>query len=93
MANAGVERLLEKERALGSNIKFEDIMPEVAGVYPKIMQQGDMDVGAWSCGMVVGLINDVPTVAELINRIIAEAEQLISGRLSGTIAKPALSPA
>lgn len=92
ITNAGVERLLEKERALGSNIKFEDIMPEVAGVYPKIMQQGEMDVGAWSCGMVVGLINDIPTVAELINRIMADAEQLIGGRLSRMFANPALSP-
>jgi NADH:quinone reductase (non-electrogenic) len=92
MANEAVERLLEKERALGSNIRFEDIIREVAGVYPKIMQQGEMDAGAWSCGMVVGLISDIPTVAELINRIMAEAEQLIGGRLSGMIANPASSP-
>src|SRR6202008_2767766 len=34
--NAGVERLLEKERTLGSNLKFEDIIPEVAGIYPRV---------------------------------------------------------
>merc|ERR1712093_957704 len=44
--NAGVERLLEKEKELGTNIKFEDIIAEVAGVYPKIMVEGEMDVGA-----------------------------------------------
>ena len=79
--NSGVERLLGKEAALGSGIKFEDIAPEVAGVYPRIMQNGDMDAGAWSCGMVAGLIHDKPTVQALIDRIMAEAESLISDRL------------
>ncbi|MGD2133788.1 MAG: nitronate monooxygenase family protein [Maricaulaceae bacterium] len=80
--NAGVERLLEKERMLGDDLKFEDIVEEVAGVYPKIMQEGDMDAGAWSCGMVAGLIHDIPTVKELIDRTMAEAEAIISKRLA-----------
>jgi NADH:quinone reductase (non-electrogenic) len=83
LKNAAVDRLLEKERALGANLKFEDIIHEVGGVYPKIMQQGDMDAGAWSCGMVAGLIYDVPTCQELIDRIMAEAEVLIRKRLNG----------
>jgi NAD(P)H-dependent flavin oxidoreductase YrpB (nitropropane dioxygenase family) len=82
LKNAAVERLLEKERALGGNIKFEDIVPEVAGVYPAIMQNGEMEAGAWSCGMVAGLIHDVPTCKVLIDRIMAEAEELIRGRLA-----------
>jgi len=83
LKNAAVDRLLEKEKALGAAIKFEDILPEVAGVYPKIMRDGDMDAGAWSCGMVAGLINDVPTVKELIDRIMAEADSIIASRLTG----------
>ena len=83
LTNAGVERLLAKERDLGSAIKFEDILPEVAGVYPRIMQQGEMDAGAWSCGMVAGLIHDIPTVKALIDRIMAEAEAIIGERLQG----------
>jgi NAD(P)H-dependent flavin oxidoreductase YrpB (nitropropane dioxygenase family) len=86
LVNAGVERLLEKERELGSAIKFEDIMGEVAGVYPRIMLEGDMDAGAWSCGMVAGLIHDVPTCKELIDRIMAEATEIIRGRLEGFLA-------
>src|SRR5258707_6939648 len=43
--NAGVERLLAKEKSLGKDIKFEDIIPEVAGVYPAIMKRGEMDAG------------------------------------------------
>ena len=85
LTNAGVERLLEKEKELGDKIKFEDILPEVAGVYPKIMKEGDMDAGAWSCGMVAGLINDIPTVQELIDRIMSQAEDIITKRMGGML--------
>ena len=83
LRNAAVDRLLEKEKTLGAAIKFEDIVAEVAGVYPKIMLEGDMDVGAWSCGMVAGLIHDIPTCKQLIDRIMAEADALIRQRLAG----------
>jgi len=86
LTNPAVERLLQKEKQLGSAIKFEDIIEEVAGVYPKIMLDGDMDAGAWSCGMVAGLIYDIPTCKELIDRIMAQAEEIISKRLARTIA-------
>lgn len=56
-------------------------MAEVGGVYPRIMRDGDMDSGAWSCGMVAGLIHDIPTVRELVDRIMAEAHELIAVRL------------
>jgi nitronate monooxygenase len=46
------------------------------------MQDGDMDAGAWSCGMVAGLIDDIPTVKELIDRIMAQAYALIHERLA-----------
>ena len=81
--NSAVERLLQKERDLGPELKFEDIIGEVAGVYPKIMSDGDMDSGAWSCGMVAGLVNDIPTCQELIDNIMAEADQIINERLKG----------
>ena len=83
LRNAAVDRLLEKEKALGANLKFEDIIEEVAGVYPKIMIDGTMEAGAWSCGMVAGLIHDIPSVKELIDRIMAEADGIIRQRLTG----------
>ncbi len=83
LTNEAVERLLEKEKALGADLKFEDIVEEVAGVYPRIMMEGDMDAGAWSCGMVAGLIHDIPTCKELIDRIMSEADQIINERLAG----------
>ena len=82
LTNDAVERLLQKEKDLGPDLKFEDIIQEVAGVYPRIMMEGDMDAGAWSCGMVAGLINDIPTCKELIDRIMSEAEEIIASRLS-----------
>ena len=98
LKNKGVDQLLEIEREKGGTLKIDDIHDQVAGVYPKVMIDGDMEAGAWSCGMVVGLINDVPTVKELIDRIMAEAEQIIRQRLTGFIdgaveAKPALAVA
>ncbi|MGE5151010.1 MAG: NAD(P)H-dependent flavin oxidoreductase [Rhodospirillaceae bacterium] len=83
LKNAAVDRLLEKEKELGSKIQFKDIIAEVGGVYPRIMKKGEMDAGAWSCGMVAGLIHDIPTVKELIDRIMREAEEIISRRLAG----------
>ena len=83
--NKGVEKILEKEEKLGAHLKFEDIIKEVSGVYPKVMLEGDMDAGAWSCGMVAGLIHDIPTVKELVDRIMEEAEDLIKQRLEGLL--------
>lgn len=83
--NAAVERVLEKEKALGQDLTFEDIMDEVAGVYPRILMEGDMDAGVWSCGMVAGLINDIPTCQQLIDSIMSEADALIRQRLEGLL--------
>jgi nitronate monooxygenase len=84
--NAAVGRLLAKEKELGDKIQFKDIFDEVAGVYPAIMQRGEMDAGGWSCGMVAGLIHDIPTCKELIDRIMAQAEEIIRQRLEGLLA-------
>ena len=81
--NKATERVLEMEKEKGADLQFEDILPDVAGVYPKVMLEGDMDIGVWSCGMVAGLINDVPTCKELIDRIMSEADGLIAKRLGG----------
>lgn len=86
LTNVAVEKLLEKEKELGEKISFEDITEEVVGVYPRVMLEGEMDAGAWSCGMVAGLIHDIPTVKELIDRIMNQADQIIRSRLEGFLA-------
>lgn len=85
LTNAGVEKLLAKEKALGSAITFADIAEEVAGIYPRIMLNGEMEIGAWSCGMVAGLIHDIPTCQDLLDRIMLESTQIIRGRLEGML--------
>jgi len=84
--NAGVERITAIEREKGDALKIDDIINEVAGIYPRVMTDGDMDAGAWSCGMVAGLIHDIPTCQALIDGIMGQADQLIRDRLAGLLA-------
>jgi nitronate monooxygenase len=49
------------------------------------MTDGEIGAGAWSCGMVAGLIHDIPTCRELLERIMAEAEEIITNRLGSTL--------
>jgi nitronate monooxygenase len=90
LSNAAVESVLQIERekaAAGETVGIEDIRHLVAGTQNrKVLQEGQMDAGAWSCGMVAGLIHDVPTCKELIDGIMAEAETLIRERLEGMLA-------
>jgi len=75
-------RRLEQEGA-----KFEDVRHLVTGARGREgLETGDTDHGVWSAGMIQGLIHDVPTVKELVDRIMAEAEELIRGRLEGMLA-------
>lgn len=86
LANAAVEEILAIERRKGAELSLKDIIDKVAGIYPRVMINGNVDAGAWSCGMVAGLIHDIPTCRELIDRIMAEAEKLITERLPALLA-------
>ena len=81
MVNQGVKKLQAIEKEKGEALDIKDIIEQVAGIYPKVMIDGDVESGAWSCGMVAGLIHDVPTCQALIDRIMLQAEQLIRQRL------------
>lgn len=66
--------------------QFEDVRELVAGARGRsVYETGDLDAGIWSAGIVQGLIHDVPSCAELVSRIVGEAEEIIGGRLSGLI--------
>lgn len=82
LVNSAVERILEMEQARGRDLRFEDIADEVSGVYGAVMKEGKPDIGAWSCGMVAGLIDDVPSVSDLIDRIMSQADAIIRDRLA-----------
>ncbi len=65
---------------------FDDVQHLVAGVRGrKAMADGDPDGGIWSAGMVQGLIEDIPTVKELVDRIVADAETIINSRLENMV--------
>jgi len=83
LRNTAVDKVVEIEKQKGAATTIDDIREYVAGAYTKVMQQGDMEAGAWSCGMVAGLIHDVPTCRELVDRIMGEAEAIIAQRLAG----------
>jgi nitronate monooxygenase len=89
LSNAAVEEILRIEReklAAGEPVGIDDVRHLVAGSENrKVLQEGQMDAAAWSCGMVAGLIHDIPSCADLLDRIMSEAEQLISGRLAALL--------
>ena len=84
LVNAAVEKVVEIEKEKGSETTIDDIA-EYVSQYTKVIKDGEMDAGAWSCGMVAGLIHDVPTCKELIDRIMVEADELIRGRLESVL--------
>jgi nitronate monooxygenase len=87
LINAAVEEILAIERQKGAATTIEDIRHLVGGAgNRRVLQDGELDAGAWSCGMVAGLIRDIPTCKELIDRIMEEAEAIIRNRLEGLLA-------
>ncbi len=82
--NAISQQVVELER---SGAKFEDVRELVAGTRGRVVYEtGDPDHGIWSAGMIQGLIHDIPTCDVLIKRIVAEAEEIIRGRMMGMLA-------
>lgn len=64
--------------------KFEDVRELVSGKAGKeLLETGDLSRGVFWAGMVQGLIQDIPTCAELVGRIIREAEEVMDRRLAG----------
>jgi nitronate monooxygenase len=66
---------------------FEDMKHLAAGARsPAVFEKGELDAGVWSSSGVMGLIHDVPTCAELIERIVADATEIIRKRLPAMLA-------
>ena len=80
--NSVAEQVLEIESRDGAT-NFEDIAPLVQGTRGReVFNSGDLEHGIWSAGMVIGLIDDIPSCADLIAGIVSEAEEIISQRLT-----------
>jgi NAD(P)H-dependent flavin oxidoreductase YrpB (nitropropane dioxygenase family) len=83
--NSVAEKVAEIESRPGET-KFEDIQSLVQGVKGReLFDGGDLDKGIWSAGMIVGLIDDNPSCKELVERIVAQAEDILSNRLGGML--------
>jgi nitronate monooxygenase len=75
------EQVVDIERAGGT---FDEVRALVAGVRGRrVYEDGDPDVGIWSVGQAQGLIHDIPTVAQLVARVMSQAEQIVERRLPG----------
>lgn len=73
-------------RIQGEGGQFEDVRELVAGARgARVYTTGDPEAGIWWAGQVQGLIDDIPTTAELVRRTVAEAEAIVSGRLAGML--------
>jgi nitronate monooxygenase len=80
--NSVSEEVVEIERQPES--EFADIAPLVSGARGAVvLETGDLEHGIWWAGVSTGLVHDIPAVAELIERIVTEAEQIITARLGG----------
>lgn len=83
MNNNAVKEIIRIEKEKGDASTIDDIRHLVTGTKGRlVLQEGKMDEAAWSCGMVAGLIYDIPSCNELIQRIMTEAEDIISKRLA-----------
>lgn len=76
----------EAVQILNNGGKFEDVQHLVAGARGrKVFEDGDIEAGQWTVGMVQGIINDIPTNEELINRIVTDATDIIQNRLANML--------
>lgn len=84
LISKNVEKVLEIEAR--GNATIDDIRPYVTGMEGvKMYTGGEMDKGVLSIGQVIGLIDDIPTVAELMKRIVADATEIVKSRLPGIV--------
>jgi nitronate monooxygenase len=87
LVNENAEKVLEIEQSGTATI--DDIKQFVSGLEGlEMIQNGDMTHGVFSAGQIVGLIHDIPTVAELFDRIVSEASALMTSRLPGIVEEP-----
>jgi NADH:quinone reductase (non-electrogenic) len=81
--NSVSEQVVEIERGGGGFDAIRDLVSGARG--RKVFENGDLEAGIWSVGQCQGLIDDIPTVAELVDRMVAEAEELIKDRLGDIV--------
>jgi len=89
--NPTAEKVLELEQQGADIHQLESLISGRAGL--KMLESGDVDNGLISVGQVIGLIHEIPTVRELIERIIKEADEVASRMTAGSVFRPLRIPA
>jgi NAD(P)H-dependent flavin oxidoreductase YrpB (nitropropane dioxygenase family) len=84
------EKVLELEKQGADIHRLERLISGSEGL--KLLESGDVDNGLLSVGQIVGLVHDIPTVKELIDRIIKEAEEVVTNLAARGIFKPLHKP-
>ena len=85
LRNPAADKVLEIESR--GNTRIEDLIPYVSGLVGKeMLEDGDVEKGTMAAGQCIGLIRDIPTCRELLDRIMAEAEQIIKTRFARMLA-------
>ncbi|NOY56034.1 MAG: nitronate monooxygenase [Actinobacteria bacterium] len=85
LRNKTAEKVIEIEST--GHATIQDIIPYVSGRrgLEEVIRNGNVDEGTMAVGQIIGLIHDIPTVGELIDRIMTEASQVISDRLANLV--------
>ena len=87
LKNEVTEAVLQIEKDKGQDLQFEDVRELVAGPRQReAWLEGNTDRGVITTGMVVGLIDDIPSCSELVERIVAEAADIVKQGLPGKLA-------
>ena len=86
LVNKAVDQIMEIEAGHKDNDDPNSLLQEIRTLVAgseRVLRDGDLEAAAWSCGMVAGLLHDVPTCKELIDTIMQEADEIINQRLKG----------
>jgi nitronate monooxygenase len=79
--NQASDKVLEIESR--GNTQIQDLIPYVSGLVGKeMLEDGDVEKGTMAAGQCIGLIRDIPTCRDLLDRIMAEAEEIIENRFA-----------
>ena len=73
-------------RWIGREVELLQNVGAVAAEYAAAKAAGNFDVAAVIAGEAVGLIHDIPPAAEIVDRIVTEADQLLGGRRNSSAA-------
>jgi NAD(P)H-dependent flavin oxidoreductase YrpB (nitropropane dioxygenase family) len=90
LRNATAEKVVEMENRSATLEELASLLSGKRGL--ELYETGALDRGLVACGQVIGLVHDIPTVKELIERIIKEAEEVISNINAGGTFKPLRKP-